>query len=179
VIVTCGGCAKRYRFDVAKLQGRPSASLRCPGCGASITVSAPADPGDRTTRIDADANQIPTSSKVPSGDLNLPLSRRLSLAVLQGKDSGRIFPVDKPLVVLGRADADVVLNDPEISRQHAAIEVHGGKVVLKDLGSTNGTFVNDVKITQTEIDNRAEFRVGGTVLMLIMTETEADLEALA
>ncbi len=178
MIVTCGGCSKRYRFDVAKLQGRASANLRCPGCGATITITKPGDPGDRTTRIDADANQIPTSSRVPAGDLTLPPSRRVSLAVLQGKDSGRIFPVDKPLVVLGRADSDVVLNDPEISRQHAAIEVHGGKVVLKDLGSTNGTFINDVKIAQTEIENRAEFRIGGTVLMLIMTATEPDLEAL-
>ncbi len=116
---------------------------------------------------------------MPGGDLSLPLSRRFSLAVLQGKDSGRIFPIDRPLVVLGRSDADIVLNDPEISRQHAAIEVHGAKVVLKDLGSTNGTFINDVKIAQTEIDNRAEFRVGGTVLMLIMTDAEPDLEVLS
>ena len=179
MIVSCGGCGKKYRFDVAKLQGRPSGVLRCPGCSTAITVTAPTDPGDRTTRIDSDANQIPTSSKVPSGDLSLPLSRRLSLAILQGKDSGRIFPVDKPLVVLGRADSDIVINDPEISRQHASIEVHGAKVVLKDLGSTNGTFINDVKITQAEIENRAEFRVGGTVLMLIMTQAETELEALS
>ncbi len=179
MIVVCGGCGKRYTFDMAKLQGRPSANLRCPSCKAAITVTATADPGDRTTRIDADANQIPASTKVPGGDLSLPLSRRFSLAVLQGKDSGRIFPIDRPLVVLGRSDADIVLNDPEISRQHAAIEVHGAKVVLKDLGSTNGTFINDVKIAQTEIDNRAEFRVGGTVLMLIMTDAEPDLEVLS
>ena len=72
----------------------------------------------------------------------------------------------------------VVLSDSEVSRQHASIEVHGSKVVLKDLGSTNGTFVNDQKVTQCEIENRAEFRVGGTVLMLIMTDTGPELEAL-
>ena len=94
------------------------------------------------------------------------------------KDSGRIFLVEKPRVILGRGDADVVLNDTEVSRQHAAIEVHSGRVVLKDLGSTNGTFVNDVKVSQTEIDNRAEFRVGGTRLMLIMTDTSTELESL-
>ncbi len=179
MIVDCGGCAKRYRFDVAKLRGRSRATLRCPSCGAGITVTAPTDPGDQTTRIDADANQLASSAKVPGGDLSLPPSRRMSLAILQGKDSGRIFPIDRPLVVLGRADCDIVLNDPEISRQHASIEVHGARVVLKDLGSTNGTFINDVKIAQSEIANHAEFRVGGTVLMLIMADTESDLEALA
>ena len=177
MIVTCTGCSKRYKFDVAKLAGRPSARLRCPHCSTTITVAASA-PGDQTTRLDQDANLLSKSSKVPQGDLSMPGDRRLSLAVLHGKDSGRIFLVEKPRIILGRGDADVVLNDTEVSRQHAAIEVHAGRVVLRDLGSTNGTFVNDVKVSQTEIDNRAEFRVGGTRLMLILTDTTTDLETL-
>jgi len=180
VIVACGGCNKRYRFDPAKLAGRTETTLRCPGCGTSIPVSAPPDPGDQTTRIDADANQIPTRAKVPGGDLSLPAAYKVSLAVLQGKDSGRIVPIDKPLVVLGRSECDVILDDSEISRQHASIEVHGSKVVLKDLGSTNGTFINDQKIAQTELENRAEFRIGGTVLMLILAPVaEPDLQEMA
>lgn len=180
MIVACGGCGKRYRFDPARLRGRTEATLRCPGCGTSISVTAPVDPGDQTTRIDADANQIPTRAKVPGGDLTLPPAHRVSLAVLQGKDSGRIVAIDKPLVVLGRSDCDVVLNDSEISRQHASIEVHGAKVVLKDLGSTNGTFINDQKIAQVELENRAEFRIGGTVLMLILAPvSEPDLQEMA
>ncbi len=142
-----------------------------------ISIAA-TDPGDETTRLDQDANLLSKSTKVPQGDLSLPAERRLSLAVLQGKDSGRIFLVDKPRVILGRGEADIVLNDTEISRQHAAIEVHGSRVVLKDLGSTNGIFVNDVKVSQSEIENRTEFRLGGTRLMLIMTDTTADLETL-
>jgi len=142
-----------------------------------ISIAA-IDPGDETTRLDQDANLLSKSTKVPQGDLSLPAERRLSLAVLQGKDSGRIFLVDKPRVILGRGEADIVLNDTEISRQHAAIEVHGARVVLKDLGSTNGIFVNDVKVSQSEIENRTEFRLGGTRLMLIMTDTTADLETL-
>ena len=142
-----------------------------------ISIAA-TDPGDETTRLDQDANLLSKSTKVPQGDLSLPAERRLSLAVLQGKDSGRIFLVDKPRVILGRGEADIVLNDTEISRQHAAIEVHVARVVLKDLGSTNDIFVNDVKVSQSEIENRTEFRLGGTRLMLIMTDTTADLETL-
>jgi len=142
-----------------------------------ITVTA-ADPGDQTTRLDQDANLLSKSAKVPQGDLSMPSERRLSLAVLQGKDSGRIFLIDKPRMVLGRGEADIVLNDTEVSRQHASIEVHGSRVVLKDLGSTNGTFVNEVKVSQSEIENRAEFRLGGTRLMLILTEVKGDLETL-
>ena len=81
-------------------------------------------------------------------------------------------------MVLGRGEADIVLNDTEVSRQHAAIEVHGARVVLRDLGSTNGIFVNEVKVSQSEIENRSEFRLGGTRLMLIMTDTSSDLETI-
>jgi len=177
VIVTCSGCSRRYNFDVAKLAGRPSARLRCPHCSTMISVAA-ADPGDQTTRLDQDANLLSKSSKVPHGDLSMPADRRLSLAVLQGKDSGRIFMVDKPRMTLGRGEADIVLNDTEVSRVHAAIEVRGARVVLKDLSSTNGIFVNDVKVSQSEIENRTEFRIGGTRLMLILTEAKSDLETI-
>lgn len=178
MIVTCGGCARRYNFDVAKLGGRPSARLRCPHCSSTITVTAVSDPGDQTMRLPEDANLLSKSAKVPQGDLSMPSERRLSLAVLEGKDSGRIFLLERPRMVLGRGEADIVLNDTEVSRQHACIEVHGARVVLKDLGSTNGTFVNDVKVSQSEIENRTEFRLGGTRLMLILTETQSDLETL-
>lgn len=177
MIVSCGGCGKKYSFDVRKLGGRPSATVRCPNCRTTIAVTA-ADPGDQTTRLDVDANLLSRSARVPGGDLAMPPGRRISLAVLDGRDSGRIFQVDRPCVVLGRGEADIVINDSEVSRQHASIEVRGQRVVLRDLGSTNGTFVNEVKISQSEIDNRAEFRIGGTRLMLIMTDTESDLEAL-
>ncbi len=178
MIVECGGCSKRYRFDEAKLQGRESANLTCPKCKATITVTAPTHPGDRTTRLAADADLIPSSAKVPSGDLAMPSSHRVSLAVLEGKDKGRIFTVDRPRVTIGRSDADVILDDKEVSRQHASIELHGNRCVLKDLGSTNGTFVEEQKIAQCPIENRAEFRVGGTRLMLILIDTEKDLESL-
>ena len=176
MIVTCPGCGKRYNFDESRLAGRSSAKLKCPNCNAAISIAAP-DPGDRTTRLDADASLLPKSSKVPGGDMAMPPGRRVSLAVLQGQDSGRIFPVDKPRVVLGRGDSDIVLNDAEVSRQHACIEIHGQRVVLKDLGSTNGTFMDDIKVTQAELENRAEFRVGGTRLMLIVADIRTEAEA--
>ena len=109
----------------------------------------------------------------------MPKARRISLAVLEGKDNGRIFTVDQPRVTIGRSDADIVLDDREVSRQHAAIEIHGARAVLKDLGSTNGTFVNEVKITQSAIENHGEFRVGGTRLMLILIDIENELEPLS
>ena len=45
--------------------------------------------------------------------------------------------------VLGRGDVEIVLEDPFASSQHARIERQGGAVVLEDLGSTNGTYLNE------------------------------------
>lgn len=104
--------------------------------------------------------------------LRLPDWERLSLACIAGPEAGRIFEIDKARVVIGRAGADVLLNDPECSRHHAAIEVSDEKVFLVDLGSTNGTYVADKRVGQLELENRSEFDVGSSTLMLIRTRKE-------
>ena len=61
-------------------------------------------------------------------------------------------------VVLGRGTADVVIDDPEISRRHALVRVVGERVVIDDLDSMNGTWVNGDRITDT-----VELRPGDVV----------------
>ena len=64
---------------------------------------------------------------------------------------------------------DLALDDPEVSRQHAAIEVAGERVRVIDLGSSNGTFVGDESVAEAPLENQAEFTIGGSTLMLIVT----------
>jgi predicted Zn finger-like uncharacterized protein len=99
--------------------------------------------------------------------LRLPADQRLSLACISGPDSGRIFEIEKPRVVIGRANADIVVADIQCSRQHAAVEVMDERVFVVDLNSTNGTYVNDQRVSRSELDNRMEFEIGTTTLMLI------------
>ena len=74
-------------------------------------------------------------------------------------------------MTIGRSNADLTLNDTEASRTHAAIEVRDFLIQLRDLGSTNGTLVDDQKIADVvELQDKSEFQVGATTLMLIVTE---------
>ena len=57
--------------------------------------------------------------------------------------AGRVLPIEAGLTI-GREGCDVVLPDPEVSRRHAVMRVlDSGEVAIEDLGSTNGTYVND------------------------------------
>jgi predicted Zn finger-like uncharacterized protein len=106
------------------------------------------------------------------GLVQMPKDRRFSLAVIQGAATGQIFPISKTRTIIGRAGADVSLDDPEASRQHAALEIMGDTAIIRDLGSTNGTWMELERIDKEELGNQQEFRIGSHVLMLIVTEVE-------
>ncbi len=101
----------------------------------------------------------------------LPQGKRLSLAIIDGPDSGKVVRIDKPRMIIGRSGADLNLNDDETSRNHCAVEIRETLYLLQDLGSTNGTLVDGQKISgQVELYNQGEFQLGATTLMLIVTE---------
>jgi predicted component of type VI protein secretion system len=69
------------------------------------------------------------------------------LVMGQGPRPGQVFELPRSTVSIGRDPGNqVVINDPQISRQHARITPQGGLMVLEDLGSTNGTMVNGLRI---------------------------------
>jgi hypothetical protein len=106
------------------------------------------------------------------GVIELPKDKRFSLAVIQGAATGHIFQIAKTRTTIGRSGADVNLDDPEASRLHAAVEVLGEQAILRDLGSTNGTFVELERVDQKMLANHMEFRIGSHVLMFIVTDVE-------
>jgi len=120
----------------------------------------------------------PGTATIAGGDarkmglLQLPTDKRFSLAVIQGPATGQIFQITKTRTVIGRSGADVNLEDQEASRQHAAVEIVGDVAVLRDLGSTNGTWIELDRIEQHQLGNQQEFRIGSHVLMFIVTEVE-------
>lgn len=74
----------------------------------------------------------------------------LILSVLEGPQKGQTLSGPLPCV-LGRKDSDIIVADPLVSKKHAAMQVVNGKLVLEDLNSTNGTTVNNKRISQQVI----------------------------
>lgn len=86
--------------------------------------------------------------------------------VEQSPSKGRIIHVADEAIV-GREGADVILSDPEVSRRHALLRELPSGPAIEDMGSTNGTFVNGVRIEElTELREGDEVRIGDTVWRL-------------
>ena len=63
---------------------------------------------------------------------------------LGGRYHGRSVTLDQPRVVGSRGDADLRIDDPGFAGHHARIEMHGEAILLRDLGSTDGSVVNGI-----------------------------------
>lgn len=71
---------------------------------------------------------------------------------LTGQEFPLYFSQKQPCVTLGRTkDCDIVIPSTHLSRRHAEITEHDGSLVINDLNSSNGTYVNDHKITQSSL----------------------------
>jgi two-component system NtrC family sensor kinase len=91
-----------------------------------------------------------------------------SLFVIQGRDQGVRFELDAAgaAIALGRDSSSVIqLHDTEVSRRHAEIRGEGDKFTIADVGSANGTFVNNQRIEQHELSSGDQVQVGRTVLV--------------
>jgi pSer/pThr/pTyr-binding forkhead associated (FHA) protein len=90
-----------------------------------------------------------------------------ALLVKQGTGAGSAYPVEHDLVVGRDASADLVLDDSGVSRAHARVRSVNGRVVIEDLDSSNGTFVNGERISgRVDLRPGDEVQLGDTVLEL-------------
>ncbi len=182
MIITCPECDTKYRYEEARFGGAETKKVKCTSCGHSFEVRNPLDEPSSATSIGKMFADSPENLEPPVVDDEpeapelpelppLPTDQRYSLAVIAGSQAGNVFPITKPRVYLGRGSTmDIQVKDSEVSRKHVMIEVRGDKVVLIDLGATNGTWVGGQRTDQSEISDQDEFTVGSTTLMLIVTD---------
>jgi pSer/pThr/pTyr-binding forkhead associated (FHA) protein len=139
-----------------------------------VEVNGPKQPA-RATAVAAGRVPVgPAAGPVAPATTADPKGRRgrkgkaTQLTVVEPADQrGRVFPVAEELTVGRAAGCGVTIDDTYASQLHARLFRRDGQVFVEDLGSTNGTFLNDAKVTGPSAMGRGDrLKVGNTVLEL-------------
>jgi len=182
--ITCENC-----FTVYELPPEKSGLAGCPYCehinkpkkgGASVQFGGAA--GDAGMGIDPSKtmlNFIPLESKAEGSAVHqliagktpsLPADKSWILTILEGDDKGKRFLLSKPVVRIGRKEVELILRDPEVSRQQCVIQIYGETAIIRDLKSANGTLVNGFLVKEDLLKNTDQIRVGNTVFQISLQQ---------
>ena len=111
-----------------------------------------------TTRPDGASTQVVAQEGAAQA-----LMQQFRITVIEGADAGKTIVSDGQRLVVGTHEsADLVLHDPTVSRFHCELGVSGDKVLLRDLGSSNGTFLNGTWTLQAYLRSGAVLSLGNT-----------------
>jgi pSer/pThr/pTyr-binding forkhead associated (FHA) protein len=154
--VPCPHCKTKLQDE--EIQETVTGGRVCPHCQRALDEPP-----------SADAPAPAPSADSPSTLAELPADKAYTLEVLDGNEPGQVFPLEKIHIVIGRRGCDVNLDDPEISRQHVSIDIHGTNATLLDLGSTNGTYIQGQRVDRGDLKDNSEFRVGTHQLVFRVT----------
>ena len=172
----CSNCGAQHNLPDTQLAGLPRVQFKCAQCGTNTIIELA--PSPNATQVLTPLPDFARSAGAPwlagnagedASSLQLPAGRAIALSVIAGPARGLVYAVEKPRIVLGRADADIVINDKEISRWHCAIEIKGDVIRLRDMDSTNGTYFADERVRVAELKHLSEFRIGTTVILVSVT----------
>ncbi|MDO9456881.1 FHA domain-containing protein [Nocardioides sp.] len=112
--------------------------------------------------------RAPGAPKPPKQKASKRKGSPTHVAVTQGSNTGATAGLDRAPILIGRGtDAAIRLDDDYVSTRHARIAASGDQWFVEDLGSTNGTYIGNVRITQpTTITLGTQVRIGKTILEL-------------
>jgi pSer/pThr/pTyr-binding forkhead associated (FHA) protein len=101
-----------------------------------------------------------------------------ALRFISGKYQGGEFPLpaNREVIVGRSSDLDMVLVEDMVSRKHAKIITTGANVVIQDLGSTNGTFVNGEKVKKARLKEGDRILIGTSILKLVAKDASAAID---
>ncbi|HEX6244949.1 MAG TPA: sigma 54-interacting transcriptional regulator, partial [Polyangiales bacterium] len=115
--------------------------------------------------------------RAPDAQPTLPLDHepaaasRWTVLVGRGADARRITVGDKPVRVGKSAHNELVLHDPTVSGEHCRFEPQGNVLCVRDLDSTNGTYVHGLRVTRAQLSAGARVRVGRTDLRVVVANS--------
>jgi pSer/pThr/pTyr-binding forkhead associated (FHA) protein len=97
------------------------------------------------------------------------------LSVRQGPRPNLVFELDQDSYIIGReAGAEIVIEDPQVSRRHAQLTRQGTSYLIEDIGSTNGTYVNGKRVTAPVLlSNGDMIGLADTVVLVVQAPVVA------
>jgi len=103
------------------------------------------------------------------------MASQFQLIMRTGPTPGATFMLEGDQLNIGRDSTnEITINDAEVSRRHARLTFQGGKYVLEDLGSTNGTFVNGQRLAGPRVLKAGEVVSFGEQIVLVFEVTTND-----
>src|SRR3954453_10678404 len=97
-----------------------------------------------------------------------PVGKDACLVVIYGLELGRKFNLESAHVIIGRSSkSEIQIDQESVSRNHAKIINTGKSIILRDLGSTNGTYVNDQLIDEYVLRDGAFIKIGRTTFKFL------------
>ncbi len=127
-----------------------------------------------------------TEKKLPEFDTQLlavedhkdvVFQRKCQLVVLEGSNRGKKIDLNKPILKIGkREDNDLVVDEKTVSRNHLIIEQKENSYLLKDLESTNGTFINDIRVKEAYLSPGDVIRIGNVQIEFIAFDEKIQIE---
>jgi len=93
------------------------------------------------------------------------------LMAMSGPSLGEKYAVDRPHIVIGRDnDSGISVSDRTASRRHAELSKSHGRIVIRDLSSRNGLFINNLRVEEWVLRNGDLIRIGGSLLQFVEAE---------
>lgn len=121
--------------------------------------------------------ELTNTASVLAQRMQSPSRRIHCFVVMRGLDEGHVIRMEGQKLVVGRDDTcDVVINDEGISRHHARFTIQGLNVVIEDLGSTNGVFVNGAQVSATVLEEGDKVLLGRFTVLKYALQDELEIE---
>lgn len=125
----------------------------------------PFDPNDSS---DSDHVRAKTVVTAISRITDRPQGKEACLVVIYGDELGKKFNLDTTSVVVGRSSkCEIQIDQESISRNHSKIVNTGKSILVRDLGSTNGTYVNDELIEERVLRHGDLIKIGRTIFKFL------------